>query len=431
MRYHALLFLVLTGLLVGCASKPYELEVMRAPAVYEDGEIDRLSVERPKDANAYPGMLYATNRMPTQDAKDRRDFGSEFYGGNADGVVRVGVAHVQVTDSTLDWEAVRRMSTSATRDKELVIHIESVDELGVLSNTRHPFVKNPTPDTPDADAAFADLINRQLAQSSEKEILVFVHGYKTPFDDPVLVATEFWHFMGYDGVTIAYSWPSTPSWIAYLRDIESSGNSAREFRLFLQFLADHTDVEKINVLAYSAGTRMAAETLHNIAIDCSAPHLGHVILVSGDVSAAKVGALLADDALDKVDTFTIYNSTGDMALGFSDWLFDRNRIGSSHDALAQLPEALDFVRSTPKLQLINVSDAEDATKGNGHGYFRNSPWTSSDILASLDFHLTPAERGLIWNDDTGEWNFPPNYLETLRESIRQKWENENLGRTFH
>ncbi|WP_309396578.1 alpha/beta hydrolase [Cerasicoccus maritimus] len=422
MRYHALFLMVLSGILAGCASKSYQLEVMRAPAVYENGEIDPLSVERPRDANAYAGMLYATNRMPTRDEEDRRDFGSEFYGGDVDGVVRVGVAKVTVTDSELDWEAVRKMSTSAVRDRDLVIQIESVDELGVLSNTRHPFVKDPTPDTPNADAAFAGLINRQLAQSEDKEILIFVHGYKTPFDDPVLVATEFWHFMGYDGVTIAYSWPSTPSLLAYLRDIEASGNSAREFRRFLQFLADHTDVEKINVLAYSAGTRMAAETLHNIAIDQSAPHLGHVILVSGDVSAAKVGALLADHALDKVDKFTIYNSTGDMALGFSDWLFDRKRIGASHEALAQLPQAMEFVRNSNKLQLINVSDAEDATKGNGHGYFRNSPWTSSDILASLDYHLTPAERGLVWNDASGEWTFPPDYLEKLRAAIKARVE---------
>ncbi|WP_269542145.1 alpha/beta hydrolase [Cerasicoccus fimbriatus] len=415
-----LLNLSIAVLFVGCASKPYQLEVMRAPAVYEGADIDRLSVERPRDVNAYEGMLYATNRMRVVDDADSREFGSQFYGGQTDGVVRVGVAKVTLTDSELDWDDVRKISTSAVRDKDLVIQIESVDELGVLSNTRHPFVKDPTPDTPDADAAFAELINRQLAQSGDNEILIFVHGYKTPFDDPVLVATEFWHFMGYDGVTIAYSWPSTPSFIAYLRDIEASGNSAREFRRFLQFLADNTNVEKINVLAYSAGTRMAAETLHNIAIDSSAPHLGHVILVSGDVSAAKVGALLADDALDKVDTFTIYNSTGDMALGFSDWLFDRNRIGGSHDALAALPEALDFVRNTPKLQLINVSDAEDATKGNGHGYFRNSPWTSSDILASLDFHLTPAERGLVWNDATGEWTFPPDYMGKLRAAIKAK-----------
>ena len=40
------------------------------------------------------------------------------------------------------------------------------------------------------------------------------------------------------------------------------------------------------------------------------------------------------------------------------------------------------------------TDTPGADSGNGHAYFRKSPWTSSDILATLTFDLKPEERGL-------------------------------------
>ena len=61
------------------------------------------------------------------------------------------------------------------------------------------------PDRDAAATAFADAINAKLADSRSKDIVVYVHGYKVPFENPLLVATELWHFMGYDGVVIPYS----------------------------------------------------------------------------------------------------------------------------------------------------------------------------------------------------------------------------------
>ena len=54
---------------------------------------------------------------------------------------------------------------------------------------------------------FAKLINSKLALSRQKEVLIYVHGYKVVFDNPILVTTELWHFLGYDGVAIAFAWP--------------------------------------------------------------------------------------------------------------------------------------------------------------------------------------------------------------------------------
>jgi hypothetical protein len=55
--------------------------------------------------------------------------------------------------------------------------------------------------------------------------------------------------------------------------------------------------------------------------------------------------------------------------------------------------------------------------GNGHGYFRNSPWASSDILMTLTYRLTPEQRGLLKQDDLPVFTFPADYIERLWSAI--------------
>ena len=71
----------------------------------------------------------------------------------------------------------------------------------------------------------------------------------------MLVSAELWHFLGYDGAFIAYAWPSTPSTFAYIKDSDTAGGYARNFRLLLEFVAENTDAEEIHVIGYSNGTR--------------------------------------------------------------------------------------------------------------------------------------------------------------------------------
>ena len=70
-----------------------------------------------------------------------------------------------------------------------------------------------------------------------------------------------------------------------------------------------------------------------------------------------------------------------------------------------------------ELIFIDVTDAESATTGNGHAYFRKSPWTSSDILMTLMHDLKPDERGLVRSEDIPIWTFPPDYIRRLRAAL--------------
>jgi hypothetical protein len=78
----------------------------------------------------------------------------------------------------------------------------------------------------------------------------------------------------------------------------------------------------------------------------------------------------------------------------------------------------DLLLDTDDLALSDVTDAESAGARGGHSYFRDSPWVSSDILATLKYGLTPTERGLIRQDpNLPIWSFPPDFVDRLRAQL--------------
>jgi hypothetical protein len=77
----------------------------------------------------------------------------------------------------------------------------------------------------------------------------------------------------------------------------------------------------------------------------------------------------------------------------------------------------EYLRQTSEISIINVTNAEGADTENGHRYFRKSPWASSDILMTLRYDLSPSARGLVQNENSPVWDFPPDYINRLRNAI--------------
>ncbi len=157
-----------------------------------------------------------------------------------------------------------------------------------------------------------------------------------------------------------HAWPSGQSILNYISDVDTAEYSATLFRHFLEYLWKNTDAERINIIAYSAGTKLAAQALHQIGL---------------------------------------------MEKGCEE---------------GPTQEASDFITSSGKLDFINVSGLEGTKEESGHGYFRSSPWVSSDVLANLGLDMTPGERGLVrWNNQIF-WSFPEDYIERLRLALEQR-----------
>ena len=421
--------LVLLAILVGCASAPVDqIELMPAPDVYGDGLLNPLPETNPFDRIPYDGILFATDRAPATEEDPE-----QYYRNDRGQVVRLGVAEIQFGKKEYTWEFARRISMLKSRTEDYPVKISSVDEWGIMGSTipywfdMSLISEDEVP--PDATDRFADAINAQLAASKKKHVYIYVHGYKVVFENPVLVSAELWHFLGYDGAFIAYSWPSTPSKFAYIKDSDTAAGYARNLRLLLEFVAENTDAEEIHVIGYSNGTRLVIRAMEQLALIHDGEsadeiwkqlRLRNVILVGSDLDRGVFGTYIADGLLNVSKHLSVYMSRYDKALGVSQFLTRRERLGQLYGGkggeihpLAR--QALIDYRS--QISFINVSDAEGSDTGNGHGYFRSSPWASSDVLMTMYYGLTPEQRGLVEQQDLPIFTFPPDYISRLWDAI--------------
>ena len=424
-------FLIALLLLASCASAPPidQVELMPAPDVYGDGLINPLPETNPSEMIPYQGILYATDRIPANPEDPE-----PYYVNDRGQVVRLGVAKVVLGEEAYDWEFARDVSMMTDRTDKYPIKIDAVDEWGILGSTV-PYWSDielmfPDGPPPDATSQFAEAIDAQLAVSDKKHVYIFVHGYKVVYENPVLVASELWHFLGYEGAFIAYAWPSTPSQFAYIKDSDTSAGYARNFRLLLESIAENTDVEQVHIIGYSNGTRLITRALEQLALINQGKsadeifaklRLQNVILVGSDVDRGVFDSYLADGLLNVQKHLTVYMSKYDKALGVSQFLTRRQRVGQMYGGSGgELTEAgrKALREFGEQISFINVSHAEGADGGNGHGYFRNSPWASSDILMTLYYGLAPKQRGLVEQDDLPIYTFPPDYIENLWGAIQ-------------
>jgi len=416
--------LVTTILVAGCATGggPYEITLMPAPEVYDDGNIDPFVDGDLMSEEEQPRILYATDRAPAEPGDKRYPY----YTNERGYVVRLGTATIEFGYSEeITWDEARRISLLKNRSEDYPLKVAEVEEFGTLARTIRPFDEGIERDEEPGRRFIAE-IDRRLERSRSKDVYIYVHGYKVDFENPVLVASELWHFLGYNGAFVAYSWPTTAKRLAYLSDIENARASARALRQLVVYISEESRAERIHILGYSAGTRLVSRLLADIGMLAYGLdeeeierriRLGHVILTGSDVDRAIIAGYILDGALRVPDSVTIYASDADKALGVSRFVFSRTRAGQLSDTDKVGPRTAEFFRETDKLRLIDVSDAEGSKTGNGHAYFRSSPWVSSDILMTLLYDLAPAERGLVWDDALPLWTFPADYNQRMLDAL--------------
>jgi esterase/lipase superfamily enzyme len=402
--------------------------MMPAPDVYDERTVDPFILTGFVNEPPNFPLLYATDRRPL--AEGEVQDGHRFYGNERGHLLRVGEATIQVGQGGYTWEEARRVSLLKDRDADYPLQVRDVEEFGVVSQSLTAWF-DPEGFDRAPEERFIKAVNDRMALTKSKDVFVYVHGYKVNFENPILVASELWHFLGYKGAFVAYSWPSTPKTLAYVSDLEDATNAARNFREFLMMIADKSEVERIHVIGYSAGTRMVTRAIADLALmgrldytreqKTARTKLHNVVLVGSDVDAQLFAGYLADGWFSVMDRFTVYMSGGDAALGMSRRVFGKNRVGQMFEDPANLPRNfVEYLEERPNFMVIDVTDAAGSMSGNGHAYFRSSPWVSSDILMNLYFDLNPAERGLVQRDDSPVWTFPENYIQGLTEALAKK-----------
>ncbi|WP_197915923.1 alpha/beta hydrolase [Thiosulfatihalobacter marinus] len=411
-KWIGMIAIVLT--LAACGEKSYnEIGLMPPPALYTSGAAKPFLGDTGRRIETQNTLFYATDRAPAT-TEDK----SAFYANRRGFVLRVGTADVAMTPPLADRDAMRAITLGQDDGPPRTLTVTGVTEIGGLpADPPNPLVAELPMDTPpDGRKAFAQQINQQLARSGSRDAYIYVHGYNVDFAYPTLVSRELQHYLGYRGAFISYNWPATPSRLAYFKDIETASATRRNLRSLIEFLSANTNVRRVNLIGYSAGSRLVFETAYQIALLNRGGHgrarLGQVILIGSDLDRTYFSEALADGLLDGMDQLSIYMSGQDSALAMSRLLFGEHRLGQVWDSSATSEPIEDRLADISRLALIDVTDAKGATLGNGHWYFRSSPWASSDILLTLLSGNPPHKRGLV-RQEGAVWTFPATYADSL------------------
>ncbi|MCH6256307.1 alpha/beta hydrolase [Puniceicoccaceae bacterium K14] len=396
---------------------------MPTPLLYDDEAYALLNNPEETEQEPFHGIPYITDRMPLNEEVGKSSKKARFYGNERSPVLRAGFGQIEYAGNGKD--------TKKARKRKQPIAVSSISELGLLKEPL-PYgrLTDPTLFENEAlvDEEFADLINQKIAQSEQKDIFIYVHGFKVLFDNPLLVSAELWHFMGFRGAFIAYTWPSTPRGLAYFKDTETAQLSGQNLRLTLEYLARHTNAERIHIIGYSAGTRVVITALHQLALINSDEdeasvrekcRIGRVALIGSDYDANQFGVTLSNGILKVPESLTVYASQYDDALGVSRLVFGQSRLGQTQDSDDVSEYVKRRLEEYENLAFVDVSKAVQSRTGEGHGYFRKSPWVSSDILMTMRHGLSAEERGLSAKDGKLLWEFPLDYVDRLEEAIKR------------
>ena len=113
---------------------------------------------------------------------------------------------------------------------------------------------------------FLAKVREKLAASErfKDHALVFVHGYKTKFDNAIYRTAQIAYDLKFDGATFLYSWPSGGTLQGYTYDRESAAQAEPYLRDFLELVRDDTGAKKLSVIAHSMGNQPLLRVLQDL-----------------------------------------------------------------------------------------------------------------------------------------------------------------------
>ncbi|MEM9881817.1 MAG: alpha/beta hydrolase [Planctomycetota bacterium] len=431
--------LLLVGLLAtgaGCARR-----LMLAPAMFHGTAADPFA-ELPDDQRQTGATLfYATDRNGNLGGP------GEDYGVQRGDALLLGRVGVDIgADRNLDWDGLihRTVGPRGTARPELTF--APADEFGPLLTTAPPRVVRratrnsqdpvdlqvqfmPRRDPGRAAFRFADALNDEMTATGHAELYVYVHGYFNSFTDALETTASLHHYNGRRGAVIAFSWPSASNLFDYLEDRESAQFAVSDLRQLLIFLAEHTDAQRINLIAHSMGcflTSNAMRELRLLGFDESPDDIqqrfkiDHVVFVAPDIDADVLQKRYFREGFHHVARrLTLYTSPEDQALRWATrLLYGITRAGSiTADYLSDTQRL--WLRAHPEVTFVDITGQK--TVGLGHAHHTDNPGVASDLMLMLAHDLEPAERGLVQLPDVPIWGFPKGYEEAVQRIAEREY----------
>lgn len=211
----------------------------------------------------------------------------------------------------------------------------------------------------------ADLSNNLMKQPiSDRNVLLFVHGYNTNLTSAILQVSQFVEDTGYEGVPLLFSWASSGETVKYVYDINSA-LVARDGLVSLYDTLRLPAIQSYDLVAHSMGTFLVMEASRQVALTTGVDPTGkvkNVVLAAPDIDidlfATQLSSLPREDR-----NIVVLVSKDDKALRAS----RRVAGGVTRVGLAPAEEL-----SRLGVIAIDLSEVDD-TSSFSHNKFKNSP----------------------------------------------------------
>jgi esterase/lipase superfamily enzyme len=236
-------------------------------------------------------------------------------------------------------------------------------------------------DLADRDSYMADL-RRAIAAAGERSALLYIHGYRTTFEDAARRTGQLAYDLGFRGAPVFYSWPSQGKLSGYIVDEANVEWTQADLAAFLADFLQQSEAEHVYLIAHSMGNR--AMTKATASVLAARPELAarirEIILAAPDIDADVFRQQLLPALAAVPNPLTLYASSDDSALRVSKAIHGYARAGESGPGLVV----------AKGVETIDASGVD--TGFIRHTYFAERRSALSDMYYLIEQQTRAAER---------------------------------------
>jgi esterase/lipase superfamily enzyme len=229
---------------------------------------------------------------------------------------------------------------------------------------------------------FGDLA-QAMRRTTKADILVFVHGFRTTFEEGLCRVAQIVNDLQYAGVPFLFSWPSQGDVKAYVEDVEAADWAAEHLKYCVEALAAQAHADAIHVVAHSMGSRVLLGALEKFAAK-GARIFGECVLTAPDFDQERFHQMVARIHTTS-ERMSLYVSERDWAMRAAQWIRPQGRrLGDARNFYCR-PDLLDTIDATPIAAVLS----------DNHFYSATHPRALQELRELLEFHLPAPKRWCI------------------------------------
>jgi esterase/lipase superfamily enzyme len=220
---------------------------------------------------------------------------------------------------------------------------------------------------------------RQVRAADKQQAFIYVHGYATKFADAARRAGQMAFDLdldvGFGGLPMLYSWPSSGTRAGYLLDYDTSLDATEAFNRFLDLVKRQAGVSRVHVIAHSMGNQLVASALRERVLAGETERLvDQLVLAAPDIWADRFRDRFLTTLPQLARRVTLYLSDNDWALKTSAQLRDGNaRAGLRNGGLLDA--------TAPGFDVVDATELP--AEFLDHSYYANNQSMLADMYCLL------------------------------------------------